>query len=112
LKLLFDHNLSHRIVPLIADLFECEHVRHLGLARETPDEAIYDFAKRHGYTIVTANRDFLNLASLYGAPPQVIRLEAMDYQTEAAATLIRKFAVAIVQFGQSSRATLILRKEG
>lgn len=111
MKLLFDHNLSHKIVPAIADLFECAHVRQLGLARETPDETIWAFAKQHGYTIVTADRDFLRLAQIQGAPPQVIRLDAMDYPTRTAATLIRKYAAAIGDFGRSSRATLILRKD-
>lgn len=111
MKLLFDHNLSHRIVPSIADLFECAHVRQFGLQRETDDEIIREFAKQHGYTIVTADRDFVKLAGIHGAPPQVIRLEGMDYPTRLAAMLIRKYALAIAEFGQSSRATLILRKE-
>lgn len=111
MKLLFDHNLSHRIVPAIADLFECAHVRQFGLERETRDELIRDFARQHGYTIVTADCDFVQLADLHGAPPKVIRLEAMDYPTQAAAMLIRKYAVAINEFGQTSRATLILRNE-
>lgn len=96
---------------MLADLFECVHVRQFGLNREASDESIFAFAKRQGYTIVTADRDFLELAELHGVPPQVIRLEAMDYPTQTAAMLIRKYALAISEFGQSSRATLILRKE-
>lgn len=98
-------------MPAIADLFECAHVRQFGLEREARDEVIRDFAKQHGCAIVTADRDFLQLADLLGAPPQVIRLEAMDYPTDVAAMLIRKYALAIAEFGRSSRATLILRKE-
>lgn len=74
---------------MLADLFVCAHVRDFNLQRETPDKVIHDFARRHGYTIVTADRDFLELAELHGAPPQVIRLEAMDYSMQSAATLIR-----------------------
>lgn len=111
MKLLFDHNLSPKIVPAVADLFESAHLRQFGLQRQTDDEIIYDFARQHGYTIVTADRDFLELARLHGAPSQVIQLQAMDYPTQAAATLIRKYAIAIAEFGQSSRAVLVLRKE-
>ncbi len=111
MKLLFDHNLSHRIVPTLTDLFDCAHVRQFGLHRETSDNIIREFAKQNGYAIVTADRDFLQLAELHGAPPQVIRLEAMDYPTHVAAMLIRKYALVIAEFGLSSRAILILRKE-
>ena len=86
-------------------------MRQFGLQRETRDEIIRDFAKQHGYTIVTADRDFLQLAELLGTPPQVIQLQAMDYPTEVAAMLIRKNAPVIAEFGRSSRATLILRQK-
>lgn len=90
---------------------ECAHVRQLGLQRETRDSVIRDFAGQHGFASVTADRDFVDLAELHGIPPQVIWLQEMNYPTQAAATLIRKPAPAIAEFGQSSRTTLILRNE-
>ncbi len=48
MKLLFDENLSPRLVSALADLFpESAHVDRLGLGGE-PDPVIWDFAKRHG----------------------------------------------------------------
>ncbi len=45
-----------------------------------------------------------------GAPPQIVRLEQMDYPTEAAAELIRRHAIAISEFEKSARAVMILRR--
>lgn len=111
MKLLFDANLSRRIVPLLADLFpESSHIGWVGLAGETPDAEIWEFARQREFTIVTADADFLRLSELHGSPPRVIRLERMDYSTEIAADLIRRYAVAIAEFDRSARSVLILRR--
>jgi predicted nuclease of predicted toxin-antitoxin system len=45
-KLLFDANLSRRIVPLLEDLFPgSSHITQVGLAGETPDATIWEYAK-------------------------------------------------------------------
>ncbi|MGA2182121.1 MAG: DUF5615 family PIN-like protein [Bryobacteraceae bacterium] len=69
MKLLFDANLSPRLVDRLAELFpDSVHVFDTGLARFTPDETIWEHAGAHGFTIVTADSDFLALASSRGAP--------------------------------------------
>lgn len=111
MKLLFDANISRRIVPLIEDLFPgSSQVMLLGLSGETPDETIWEVARESGFTIVTADNDFLRLSAKYGAPPKVIRLERMDYSTQVAAALIRRNAVAIAEFESSKRNVLVLRR--
>ena len=111
MRLLFDANLSRRIVPLLEDLFPgSAHISQVGLAGETPDAAIWDFAKQNQFAIVRADADFLRMADLHGPPPQVIRLERMNYSTEAAAELIRRYAISITEFEKSARSVLILRR--
>lgn len=111
MKLLFDANLSRKVVTLLRDLFpESSHISQVGLAGETSDLAIWEFAKQNGFAIVTADSDFLRLGKLNGAPPQVIRLERMDYSTQAAAELIRRYAIAITEFEKSARVAMILRR--
>ena len=111
MKLLFDANISRRILPLLEDLFpKSTHITLVGLAGETPDEKIWEFARDEGYTIVTADKDFVRFAETYGPPPQVVRLEKMDYSTEVAAELIRRYAVAISDFGKGAKPVLILRR--
>ncbi|MGH9585145.1 MAG: DUF5615 family PIN-like protein [Bryobacteraceae bacterium] len=45
------------------------HVFATGLARFTTDESIWEYAGANGFTIVTADSDFLGLAESRGAPP-------------------------------------------
>jgi predicted nuclease of predicted toxin-antitoxin system len=76
LKLLFDANLSPQLVGRLAELFpDSAHVFDTGLARRTSDQTIWDYARTNGFTIVTADSDFLDLAKDRGAPPKVVRLE-------------------------------------
>jgi predicted nuclease of predicted toxin-antitoxin system len=52
-KLLFDQNLSPRLVDLLVDVFpESLHVQSAGLGRAM-DEVVWRFALKHGFTIVT-----------------------------------------------------------
>ena len=111
MKLLFDANISRRIVPLLEDLFPtATHTTLIGLLGETSDETIWEFARANRFTIVTADKDFVRLAEANGPPPQVVRLEKMDYSTEVAAELIRRYAVAINDFGKGAKPVLILRR--
>ena len=89
MKLLFDANISRRIIPLLEDLFpKSTHTTLIGLSGETPDETIWKFALANDFTIVTADKDFVRLAEASGPPPQVVRLEKMDYSTEVAADML------------------------
>ena len=72
MKLLFDENLSPRLVPALADLFpESAHVDRLGMGGE-PDPVIWEYAKRRGYILVCKDSDFHERSLLYGHPPKVI----------------------------------------
>jgi predicted nuclease of predicted toxin-antitoxin system len=52
-KLLLDENVSDRIIPSIADLFPgSTHIKSVGL-KEAEDSAVWDWAKRHEFTIVS-----------------------------------------------------------
>ena len=72
MKLLFDQNLSPRLVEAIADLFPgSAHVQSLGLDR-TPDAPLWDFARDNGFVIVTKDVDFSDRSVLLGHPPKVV----------------------------------------
>ena len=50
MKLLFDQNISYRLVKKIKEFFpEAKQVRELNLENKT-DRQIWDFAKKNGYT--------------------------------------------------------------
>ena len=71
-KLLFDNNISHRVIAKISNVFP--HSSHVMLENldESTDKEVWEFAKKHNYTIVTKDSDFNDLAIYYGTPPKVI----------------------------------------
>jgi len=61
MRLLFDQNLSHKLVARLADIFpDSVHVRDVGLQSAT-DSEIAAYALREGLTIVSKDADFLAL---------------------------------------------------
>jgi predicted nuclease of predicted toxin-antitoxin system len=108
-KLLLDENLSRRFVDRLADLFPgSTHAALAGLL-QSPDTAIWEYAKAGDYSIVTADADFYELATTFGPPPKVIWLRGCDYPTAVAERLIRGQAIRVTEFLEDpDRAVLIL----
>lgn len=72
MKLLFDQNLSPKLVKHLADLYpDSNHVYHLGIDL-VPDKEMREYAGREGFVIVTKDSDFSDLCILLGFPPKVI----------------------------------------
>lgn len=89
MKLLFDENLSYRLVRLVNDLFPgSEQVKRLGLLGHT-DRAIWAYAHQHGFVIVTQDDDYAELSVLLGAPPRVLLLRVGNQPTHEVARLLR-----------------------
>ena len=97
MKLLFDQNISHRAVKALQDVFDCAQVRSLGLENKT-DIQIWDFAKANGYSIVSFDADFYDLATFKGHPPKVIWLRSGNTRTEHLIELLEKHADLIRTF--------------
>jgi predicted nuclease of predicted toxin-antitoxin system len=105
-KLLFDENLSRRLVDRLADLFPGS--THEGLL-QTPDIDVWNWAKANGFSIATADADFYELATAFGPPPKVVWLRGCDYPTAVAERLIRGQAIRVGEFlDDAERAVLIL----
>jgi len=61
MKLLFDQNISFRLIRKISQLYpDAKQVRELGLENST-DQEIFYFAIKNNYTIVTFDSDFCDL---------------------------------------------------
>ena len=89
MKLLFDENLSPRLVELLAaDFPGCTHIELLGM-RGAADAAVWDYARENGYTIVSKDNDFRQRAFLHGPPPKVIWLSVGNSGTNRIATLMQ-----------------------
>ena len=98
MRLLFDQNLSFRLCEALGDLFPGSvHVRHVGL-QEANNRAIWEFAEGNGYTIVSQDSDFAEMAILLGGPPKVIWIRAGNLPTGEIASLLRSYAEIIAAF--------------
>lgn len=74
MKLLFDQNISFRIVQYFQKAFPIsEQVRRLNL-EDISDRTIWTFARDNDFTIVTFDADFYEFSILYGHPPKIIWL--------------------------------------
>lgn len=73
-KLLLDENLSHRLVPALEAAFPGTTQVVLAGLSGADDRSVWAYAKAHGFVLVTKDDDFHHLATLYGAPPVVVRL--------------------------------------
>lgn len=88
MRLLIDQNLSYRLVRLLAPLFPgTEHVSRLGLLSQR-DSLIWDYARQHGFTILSQDEDFLDLSILRGAPPKVVLLCTGNLPSQQVAKLV------------------------
>ena len=74
MKLLFDQNLSPKLVNGLADLFpDTSHVQSEGLDCASDDQ-VWEHARLNGFAIVTKDADYNNLSVVRGSPPKVIWL--------------------------------------
>lgn len=88
MKLLFDQNISFRILSKISNFFpEAKQVRGLGIENFS-DFEIWKFAKENNYTIVTFDADFYDLANLKGHPPKIIWLRFGNTKTDFLAEVL------------------------
>lgn len=81
MKLLFDQNLSPRLVQLLADIFPgSDHVFRLGLD-EAGDTKVWEYANENNFTFVTKDADFGDMSVLRGFPPKVIWIRRGNCKT-------------------------------
>jgi len=106
-KLLFDQNLSYRLVESLANLFpHSQHVRHIGLAGAS-DSAIWDYAKSHDFAIVSKDSDFHQRSLTFGPPPKVIWIQRGNCSTDDIIEILRSHAEDIHVFAESSESAFL-----
>jgi predicted nuclease of predicted toxin-antitoxin system len=107
-KLLFDENLSHRLVELLREEFPgSSHVRAIG-PLGAADGLVWDHARDHGFMIVSKDNDFRQRSFLDGAPPKVIWLRVGNAGTAAIAGLLRREQARVGAFGLDVEGALLV----
>lgn len=98
MKLLFDQNLSHHLVAILASVFpDCAHVRQFGL-QSAADEAIWELAQQHGFTVVSKDAEFHQRSFLFGFPPKIIWVRLGNCSTRDVASLLQRHEAEIHRF--------------
>jgi predicted nuclease of predicted toxin-antitoxin system len=107
MKLLFDHNLSPRLVNLLADLHpNSQHVFLLGMDQAN-DQQIWDYASQHDFTIVTRDSDYNDLSLMRGFPPKVIWIRRGNCSTQTIAQIVRSATDMIQRLAQDSSISVL-----
>jgi predicted nuclease of predicted toxin-antitoxin system len=108
MKLLFDENLSHKLVARLADLYpDSIHVRDKGL-KASDDTNVWEYAKMNGFVIVSKDEDFHHLSFVQGAPPKVIGISLGNCTTQAVEILLRQNYSTITAFDNDTETAFLL----
>lgn len=101
MKLLFDQNLSPRLVHALDELFpRSRHVSLCGLER-ADDLTVWEYALAHDYVLVTKDADFEELSLMRGVPPMVVWLRLGNCTTDRIEEVLRQHA-ADIRAGQET----------
>jgi len=107
-KLLFDENISPRLVSALADIYpDSAHVHQCGLGSED-DLTVWQYAKDKGFTIVSKDSDFQERSVILGAPPKVIWLRATNCTTTEIESLLRTALPIIKQFIEGDQESCLI----
>ena len=91
IKLLFDQNLSYRLVVRLQNAFPGSvHIASIGLDTSS-DFNVWQYAKENDFTIVTKDSDFNELSTLYDFPPHIIWLRLGNSRVSVAEQALLKY---------------------
>jgi predicted nuclease of predicted toxin-antitoxin system len=107
-KLLFDQNLSHRLVHKLIDIYpECQHVGAVDL-KMANDTTIWEYAKSNGFMIVSKDSDFHQRSFLLGSPPKIVWIRRRNCSTETIEQMLRDHVEDVKQFEADATATFLI----
>ena len=100
MKLLFDRNLSPRLVNRLADIYPAsQHIFLIGLERVN-DLTVWEYARQHEFILVTKDSDFNELSVLRKFPPKVIWIRRGNCSNRQIEEILRGDLEDIQIFGQ------------
>lgn len=107
MKLLFDENLSFRLVAALADIYPgSEHVRNIGLLG-SDDLMVWNYAAKHGFLLTSKDADFYERSLVFGAPPKIIWLKTGNCSVSETVTILRSRYIVIRHFFDDPSSTFL-----
>ncbi len=108
MKLLFDENLSPKLVDLLIEEFpNSKHVRDVKL-RGAADSQIWEFCKDNNFTIISKDTDFREISYLEGAPPKIIWIDVGNSGTSVIDKLLKEKKRKIEKFVENEEESLLI----
>lgn len=108
MKLLFDENISPKLVRRLADLFpDSAHVHDCGLGA-SDDRDIWELATARSFVIVSKDLDFYDRSMLHGSPPKLLWLRTGNCSSGHVEDLLRTYFPDIVRFHAESHESLLI----
>ena len=90
MKLIFDQNLSYKLVRRLEPLFpESTHVARVGLS-EADDTEIWEYTRNNGYILVTQDTDFYEMGLIKEIHPKIIWLRTGNTSTNNIQIILEK----------------------
>lgn len=107
MKLLFDENLSFRLVSALADIYpDSSHVREIGLLG-ADDLHVWNYAAEHGYLLASKDTDFYERSLVFGSPPKIVWLRTGNSTVAETITLLRNQYIVVRHFSEDAEATFL-----
>jgi len=107
-KLLFDQNLSFKLVGKLDDIYpDSLHVGEAGLA-SADDIDVWNYAVENGFVVVSKDDDFRQMSMLRGAPPKVIWLQVGNCTTAEVSELLRRRYPVVESFARDDEASFLI----
>lgn len=107
MKLLFDENLSPKLVQLLDDLFpDSVHVRDVGL-KASDDLTVWTYAQENSLIICSKDSDMHQRSFLMGFPPKIVWVRLGNCSTSDVQALLRKYFATIEAFAADDYASFL-----
>ena len=107
MRLLFDQNLSFKLVRSLAGIYpDSIHVRDLQLDK-TEDLVIWRYAAEHDLIIVSKDSDFHQMSLLFGHPPKTVWLRVGNAPTSVIVMLLQAHLTDLEAFNEDHDAALL-----
>ncbi|MGH9379927.1 MAG: DUF5615 family PIN-like protein [Thermoanaerobaculia bacterium] len=108
MRLLFDQNLSDRLLHILADEYPGSvHLRHVGLRRADDDE-VWRYALDHRLTITSKDSDFHQRSFVQGHPPKVVWIRTGNCSTDRIADILRRHRPELEAFDRDEDTSLLI----
>ena len=108
MKLLFDHNVSFRLVVALESSYpNSQHVSQLGMSAAS-DTTVWDYARDHGFVIVSKDSDFYYRSMLLSHPPKAVWIRLGNCTTTAICDLLRARHADMIAFEQDTATSFLI----